>query len=127
MKTKSLLLLNSTLLLLLYGMIWVASNYPVYLEAFYSNSIYPLLFEVRSLYFNLFPFSLRVYNLCGYFLVYNILNQNNELEQLFFKSFKICHRNLIAIALVSIVMGIELLSSTNFLKKRIETIFSRIS
>jgi hypothetical protein len=127
MKTKSLLLLNSTLLLLLYGMIWVASNYPVYLEAFYSNSIYPLLFEVRSLYFNLFPFSLRVYNLCGYFLVYNILNQNNELEQLFFKSFKICHRNLIAIALVSIVMGIELLSSTNFLKKRIETIFRRIS
>ena len=127
MKTKSLLLLNSTLLLLLYGMIWVASNYPVYLEAFYSNSIYPLLFEVRSLYFNLFPFYLRVYNLCGYFLVYIILDQNNELEKLFFKSFKICHKNLIAIALVSIVMGIELLSSTNFLKKRIETIFRRIS
>ena len=58
MKTKSHLLLNSVLLLLLYGVIWVASNYPEQLEAFYSNALYPLIFKARSLYFNRFPFSL---------------------------------------------------------------------
>ena len=58
MKTKSLLLFNSALLLLLYGMIWSASNYPEQLETFYSNGLYPLVFEARSLYFNRFPFSI---------------------------------------------------------------------
>ena len=45
-------------MLLLYGMIWAASNYPEQLETFYSNGLYPLVFEGRSLYFNCFPFSL---------------------------------------------------------------------
>ena len=58
MKTKSLLLFNSLLILLLYGMTWAASNYTEQLEVFYSNGLYPFLFKARSLYFNRFPFSI---------------------------------------------------------------------
>lgn len=78
MKTKSLLLLNSVLLLLLYGMIWVASNYPEQLEAFYSNKFYPLVFEVRSLYFNRFPFSLGdiTYAVVFLYILYRIKTTN---------------------------------------------------
>lgn len=78
MKTKPLLLLNSALLLLLYGMIWAASNYPEQLEAFYSNGIYPFLFEARSLYFNRFPFSLGdiTYTVVFLSIIYWIITTN---------------------------------------------------
>ena len=78
MKTKPLLLLNSALLLLLYGMIWAASNYPEQLEAFYSNGIYPFLFEARSLYFNRFPFPLGdiTYTVVFLSIIYWIITTN---------------------------------------------------
>ena len=88
MKTKSLLLLNSVLLLLLYGMIWAASNYPEQLEAFYSNNFYPLVFEARSLYFNRFPFSLGDITYAVVFLSIYI-GSKPELEKLVFNPFKI--------------------------------------
>ena len=58
MKTKQLLLLNSILLLLFFGIVWAAANFPARVDLLYSNGLYPILFKARSLFFNHIPFSL---------------------------------------------------------------------
>lgn len=61
-------------MLLLFGMIRVASNYPEQFESFYSNGLYPLLFEARSFYFNSFPFSIGdiTYGIFFLYILYSI-------------------------------------------------------
>ena len=72
MKTKTLLKLNALLAFLLYAIITYAKNFPLQVDLFYSNKLYPLLYKLRAPFFNLLPFSFGdiAYGFTFLFLLY---------------------------------------------------------
>ena len=72
MKSKSLLLWNVTLALLLYGLLWAAKKFPEHVDQLYSDGLYPLLFKAREPLFNFLPFSFGdlAYGFAGLAMLY---------------------------------------------------------
>lgn len=57
MKAKTQIKTITSLALILYAIIWYAKKFPLQVDLFYSNGLYPILYQVRAAIFDLFPFS----------------------------------------------------------------------
>lgn len=57
MKAKTQIKTITSLALILYAIIWYAKNFPQQVDLYYSNGLYPILYQVRAVIFDFLPFS----------------------------------------------------------------------